>query len=246
MATAREYLETAAQYIGVSGTDNIFNTWYYGYPVYDPDYYPWCATYQSYIGIHALHMAFQASASASGVAWQGQEISQWDVQPGDWVLFNWNGRPDFGWADHIGVVEWTDIRDSGYFGTIEGNTGWAYGGEVARQTRSIYNGYSVKFFRPPYEEDDMAAQDVWNHPIQGPNVTLSAGQRLVDIEAYLHDEEDPTGRGVKGDMKFRIAWMAKKQEDQQKQLDRIEALLKKIASGEKAEDPEPPAAADGE
>ena len=40
MATPDEYLAKAAEYIGVSGTDNIFNTWYWGYHCYDPDDYP--------------------------------------------------------------------------------------------------------------------------------------------------------------------------------------------------------------
>ena len=225
MAIPSEYLERAASYIGISGTDNIFNTWYWGYPCYDANLYPWCACFQSYVGVNDLGMPFNPSASAAGVAWQGQEVSQWDVQPGDWVLFNWDGRPDFGWADHIGVVEWSDIGGSGYFGTIEGNTGYAYGGEVMRQTRSVYNGYAVKFFRPPYEEDDMSAADVINYPIQGPNTTLTLGQRIVDIESYLYDEEDITGRDKKGNMKARINYMAEKQE---KQGDLLAAIAEKL------------------
>ena len=152
MATPSQYLEKAASYIGISGTDNIFNTWYWGFHCYDPNVYPWCAAFQSYVGVHDLSMQFNASASAAGVAWQGQQVADSEVQPGDWVLFNWDGRQDFGWADHIGVVEWSDINGSGYFGTIEGNTGWADGGEVARCTRYNYGSYSTKFFRPPYAD----------------------------------------------------------------------------------------------
>ena len=151
MATPNDYLSRAASYIGISGTDNIFNTWYWGYHCYDPNVYPWCAAFQSYVGVHDLGMPFSASASAAGVAWQGREIADSDAQPGDWVLFNWDGRQDFGWADHIGVVEWSDINSSGYFGTIEGNTGGG-DGEVARCTRYNYGSYATKFFRPPYAE----------------------------------------------------------------------------------------------
>ena len=226
MATPSDYLEKAASYIGISGTDNIFNTWYWGYPCYDPNVYPWCACFQSYVGVHDLNMPFNPSASAAGVAWQGEETN--DPQPGDWVLFNWDGRQDFGWADHIGVVEWSDVNGSGYFGTIEGNTGYAYGGEVTRQTRSIYNGYSVKFFRPPYEGEDMSAEQVWNYGIQGPNVKISAGERLVDIESYLHDDSDPTGRNKKADMKTRIAFMAQKQEIMQDSIDKLTEMVSKL------------------
>lgn len=150
MATPNQYLETAASYIGISGTDNIFNTWCWGHHCYDPNEYPWCAAFQSYVGVHDLGMPFSASASAAGVGWQGTPVADEDVQPGDWVLFTWDGRQDFSWADHIGVVEWTDINGSGYFGTIEGNTN-TWDGEVARCTRYNWGSYGTKFFRPPYD-----------------------------------------------------------------------------------------------
>lgn len=153
MATASQYLDNAAGYIGVSGTDNIFNTWIWGHPCYDPNVYPWCAAFQSYVGVHDLDMPFSPSASAAGVANQGERVPDSEARAGDWVLFNWDGRQDFGWADHIGVVEWSDINGSGYFGTIEGNTGSSYGGEVARCTRYNNGGYATAFFRPPYGED---------------------------------------------------------------------------------------------
>lgn len=152
MATAEQYLAQAAKYIGVSGDHNIFNEWYWcdlnGYS-YDPGW-AWCACYQSYVGVHDLGMPFSPSASAAGVANQGIRVADGDAQPGDWVLFNWDGRQDFGWADHIGVVEWSDINGSGYFGTIEGNTGNGYEGTVARCTRYNWGSYATAFFRPPY------------------------------------------------------------------------------------------------
>lgn len=150
MATAQQYLKKAASYIGISGTDNIFNTWYWGFHCYDPNTYPWCAAFQSYVGAHDLGMDFKPSASAAGVAWQGTRIPDENVQPGDWVLFNWDGRQDFSWADHIGVVEWSDINGSGYFGTIEGNTGSVAGGTVARCTRYNWGSYGTAFFRPKW------------------------------------------------------------------------------------------------
>lgn len=176
MATANDYIEHAARYIGVSGTDNEFNTWIWGRHVYDPYTYPWCAAFQSYVGVHDLGMPFNPSASASGVAWQGDWVDASDVQPGDWVLFDWDGRGDFGWADHIGLVEWFD-HYSGYFGTIEGNTGGGEG-SVMRCTRGIYNGYSTAFFRPPYsgesEEDMLQPIDVWAYKNEALNGNADA------------------------------------------------------------------------
>ena len=151
MATADQLVKQAAKYIGVSGTDNIFNTWYWGRHVYDGNLYPWCAAYQSYIGVHDLKMPFKASASASGVGTQGARVADKDARKGDWVLFNWDGRQTWSWCDHIGLVEWSDISKSGYFGTIEGNTGLTAGGTVARCTRYNNGSYATSFWRPPYD-----------------------------------------------------------------------------------------------
>lgn len=157
MTTAQDIIEKAASYIGVSGTDNEFNTWYWGFHCYDPNQYPWCAAFQSYVA-KACGLPCGASASASGFATQFQRIDDSEVQGGDYVVFNWDGRTDTGWCDHIGLVEWFD-HDSGYFGTIEGNTGWADGGEVARVTRYNYAGYFTAFYRPPYDGESDGGWD---------------------------------------------------------------------------------------
>lgn len=156
MATPSQYLDDAAQYVGISGDYNIFNEWYWcelnGYGYIPP--FAWCASFQSYVGVRDLGMPFSPSASAAGVAWQGERVLDSEVRQGDWVLFNWDGRQDFGWADHIGVVEWSDINGSGYFGTIEGNTGSVAEGEVARVTRYNWGSYATAFFRPPYTGEE--------------------------------------------------------------------------------------------
>ena len=87
------------------------------------------------------------------------------------------------------------------------------------------------------EGDDVSADQVWNHQIKGPNASMSAADRLVDIEKQFYRTDDPSGRGVEATDHERIAWMAKKQEDQGKQLDSIEALLKKLVADK--EPPEP-------
>lgn len=90
MATASQFLDQAAKYVGYWGDYNQFNSWYWedlnGYD-YDPGW-AWCAAFQSYVGVHDLGMPFNPSASAAGVAWQGDEVADEDVEPGDWVLFN--------------------------------------------------------------------------------------------------------------------------------------------------------------
>ena len=154
MATAKDYLTQAAKFIGVSGTDNIFNTWIWGFHCYDPDSYPWCAAFQSYVSVHLLGLPVNASASAAGLANQGTRIDDSEVQPGDWVVFNWDGRTDTGWCDHIGVVEWFD-HSTDWFGTIEGN----YSDTVARVTRNNDSSYFTAFFRPPYDGKNSGKAD---------------------------------------------------------------------------------------
>lgn len=150
MATANDIIRIAASYIGVAGTDNPFNTWIWGRHVYDPNTYPWCAAFQSYVFVHDAGMNATPSASAAGFATQFSRVDDSEVQGGDLVIFNWDGRTDTGWADHIGLVEWFD-HSSGYFGTIEGNTGYSAEGEVARVTRYNYSSYFTAFYRPWYD-----------------------------------------------------------------------------------------------
>lgn len=151
MAIANDIIRLAASHIGVNGTDNIFNTWIWGRHVYDANTYPWCAAFVSYVLFKEAGLTGTPSASASGVATQFRQIADEDVQGGDLVVFNWDGRNDLGWCDHVGIVEWSDINGGGYFGTIEGNTGWTAGGECARVTRYNFGGYFTAFFRPNYD-----------------------------------------------------------------------------------------------
>lgn len=154
MTTAKKMLQVASKYIGTSGTDNIFNTWYWGFHCYDEEKYPWCACFQSYVAKEAgLKCSF--SCSAAGYANQFERIPverEDEVQPGDIVIFNWDGRVNTSWSDHVGLVEWSTIGQNGKFGTIEGNTGNAAGGEVARVTRDNNSYYFTAFFRPKYDQ----------------------------------------------------------------------------------------------
>ena len=175
MATAKQFLKKAASYIGIGGTDNIFNTWYWGFHCYNPDVYPWCACFISYVGVHDLKMSFDPSASAAGVGWQGRRVADEDVQPGDWVLFTWDGRQDFSWADHIAVVEWTDINGSGAFGTIDGNSGGGQG-VVQRNTYDNNSYYGTCFFRPPYDTSAKQADTSTKKPDRLHAIDISSHQ----------------------------------------------------------------------
>lgn len=190
--TIDEVIAKAASYIGVSGTDNEFNTWYWGYHCYDPNVYPWCAVFQSYV---FLNSGFDcaASASAAGFANQFERIPleyENDVQPGDIVVFNWDGRQDTGWCDHVGLVEWANIGLDGCFGTIEGNTGWADGGEVARVTRTNWGSYFTAFFRPYYGSGYVPEPEPQPAPEPAPAPAPKKAKKLFGIDVSSNQSAD--------------------------------------------------------
>ena len=159
MTTAKKVIQVASKYIGVSGTDNIFNTWYWGFHCYDENTYPWCAAFVSYV-LNEAGLKCSFSASASGVATQFERIpvaKEHTVKQGDIVVFNWDGNTSTSWCHHVGIVEWSTIGEDGLFGTIEGNTTNTPGGKVARVTRNNESSYFTAFFRPKYDSETQAA-----------------------------------------------------------------------------------------
>jgi len=105
-------------------------------------------------------------------------------------------------------------------GTPYGEPGDQTGYEISITPN--YGGWQY-ILRP--EEDDMAAQDVWNYPVQGPNANMPAGQRLVDIQAKFYDRTDYSGRGKEVPFIERLCWAAAKQE---KQNDLLVAIAVKV------------------
>ncbi len=109
---------------------------------------PFCAMFVSWVFA-------QAGATCQGIPgaycpWilnagrdAGALVSCSDAQPGDVVLFDWDG----GVCDHVGIVESNDGR----LHTIEGNTS---GGKVARRTRAY--GYVAGIIRPSYDGSSPA------------------------------------------------------------------------------------------
>jgi N-acetylmuramoyl-L-alanine amidase CwlA len=74
--------------------------------------------------------------------------------------------------------------------------------------------------------DDMpSVEEIWQHKING----VSAQDRLYLDNKQLFDRTDYSGRGKDGATPIeRICWIAKKQEDQQKQLDRLEKKIDEL------------------
>lgn len=146
MATASEAVAKAASFIGLDGRK--FTSHYRW-----ADNTPWCALFQSYVKDQIDSNMWTSSAAVSGIVAQLTRIQDWEARAGDLVAFNWDGRSDLGWMDHIGMVEWARIDKNlnGYFGTIEGNYGSSnLTSKVTRVTRNNQGNYFTAFFRPSY------------------------------------------------------------------------------------------------
>ena len=162
MTTVSKMIQVASSYIGVKGDHNIFNKWYW--VDYTKEYKSdpgtaWCACFVSYVAMKA-GLKCKYSASAAAVANQFERIpvaKEHTVKRGDIVVFNWDGRSDIGWCDHVGIVEWCTIGTNGLFGTIEGNTGNAAEGQVLRVTRDNNSYYFTAFFRPKYDAESSSS-----------------------------------------------------------------------------------------
>lgn len=186
---------------------------------------PYCAMFVSWVFAQAgQDMPGLPSASCSVIVranrGTSRQVSKYDAQPGDVVLFDWDSSAGNG-ADHVGIVE---LNRGGYLQTIEGNTSkgtagsQGNGGYVARRTRNYADVYAV--YRPDYGEDEeMTTKDinaianaVWQFPIQD----VQARDRLYGmdaiqlpaIQATLSDKSDPTGRNMEYTTHDHVKWIA--------------------------------------
>lgn len=176
MPSADDFIAEAASQIGHYGDYNKYNEWYWcdicGYD-YDPGY-AWCSAFQSWV---ADRVGLDCSYSAASAYFGGQFPRVYEPQRGDFVLFNWDGRSDQSWTDHIGVVEWVD---GGYFGTIEGNTNY---GDVARCTRTQYGGYYVAFYRPSWD-GESGGGDVELNELLNRKIAVADGDAIPVWQAW--------------------------------------------------------------
>lgn len=133
----QRFLDWCARQVGTAeqpkGSNNvIYNTRYYGGPV-SGGAYPWCCAFVwcgfDELGLSALFCGGTKTAYCPYVVNWARQHGRWvsgGYQPGDLLLYDWNGD---GVADHIGVC----VAVSGSkLTTVEGNVDEA----VCRLTRS--------------------------------------------------------------------------------------------------------------
>lgn len=165
MAYAETIINKARSYIGLkespANSDNvIFNTDYYGHPVYSTatTKYYWCCTFvwDIFRMCNASKLFYDGGKTASCTAlmrWgqnNGLEVAKNKGQQGDIIFFDWDGSGD---ADHVGLI--VKQNNDGSYQTIEGNTSISNnsnGGEVMLRTR---NACIRSIIRPKYEVDSL-------------------------------------------------------------------------------------------
>lgn len=231
MSAAKNVLYCARQWIGYSRWDDpepgtVFGRWYaelVGDSYFGESGIPYCAMFVSY----CLNWAGIEAAGLPGayVPWilstnsdAGRLVANEDAQPGDLVMFDWQGDDV---ADHIGIVE-ENHPDEGWMQTIEGNTSpgsggsQSNGGGVYRRARSYSSiiGVARPYYETQEEEDDM--------------LTEHQDKLLATIYEQVTGTYDPTGRGVNLCDHDHIKWIGKQCADNADHIKTIDAKLDKI------------------
>lgn len=152
MASREDVLSIARGEIGYSRWDDPLPGTKYGrwYAQDHGSYYgesgvPYCAMFVSWVLDHAnVNCAGFPGAYCPWIVTAGQNagraVNKYDAEPGDVVLFEWDGD---GESDHVGIVE---VNYGSYLQCIEGNTN---NGAVARRDRYFSNVCCV--IRPYYD-----------------------------------------------------------------------------------------------
>lgn len=231
MSAAKNVLYCARQWIGYSRWDDpepgtVFGRWYaelVGDSYFGESGIPYCAMFVSYClnwagieaaGLPGAYVPWILSANSDA----GRLVANEDAQPGDLVMFDWQGD---GVADHIGIVE-ENHADEGWMQTIEGNTSpgsggsQSNGGGVYRRARNYSSiiGVARPYYETQEEEDDM--------------LTEHQDKLLATIYEQVTGTYDPTGRGIELCDHDHIKWIGKQVADNADYIKAVDAKLDKL------------------
>lgn len=231
MSAAKNVLYCARQWIGYSRWDDpepgtVFGRWYadlVGDSYFGESGVPYCAMFASYClnwagvkaaGLPGSYVPWILSANSDA----GRLVANEDAQPGDLVMFDWQGD---GVGDHIGIVE-ENHTDEGWMQTIEGNTSSGSGGSqsngggVYRRARNYGSiiGVARPYYETQEEEDDM--------------LTEHQDKLLATIYEQVTGTYDPTGRGVNLCDHDHIKWIGKQVADNADYIKAVDAKLDKL------------------
>lgn len=170
----------------------------------NPDW-AWCARFLVSC-MRDIGMEPPDTWSAKGLYDWCEPVPDDAVQSGDLVCFNFDGREDTSWFDHVGLVMWFD-HDSDEYKTIEGNSGSDYSVGCYEYYNETYPPKTY-FCRPPYDArgeytmNESDFNEMWcNHSFNAPmidgkwsptpgNVMLTMYNAVMDMREQLHDMEE--------------------------------------------------------
>ena len=185
MTTAQQMIAKARTHLGENGTKTW--SWYNSHVAYSGTGWSWCAAFLSRVATECgLKHVNTASAAAFGN--QFTRVADAKVKAGDIVTFNWDGRTDTGWMDHVALV--TSFNHStNVFHTIDGNSGddnWT--STVRENTYDNNASYFTAFWRPNYSTSKVLIVDaatygpVWSGMQSGSMGTGVAGKYGKNVE----------------------------------------------------------------
>ena len=210
--TANDLIRIAQKWVGYSEKNgkfkeilNVYNAHKplaRGYKIKTTD--EWCAAFVSACAIKAgsvdlIGTEVSCNEFIEIFKEKGIWIEDGTVKPkvGDIVLFNWDQKtqPNYGAADHIGIVE---QQYGNTIVCIEGNKGEA----VARRTINVGWGYIRGFARPKYDPDtttikpvkksiDVIAHEVirgmWGSGALRKSALTKAGYDYAEVQAKVNE-----------------------------------------------------------
>lgn len=183
MANVRDnFLKAAQNYIGTGCT--VFNN-FFGMP----EGTSWCAEFVSKCASDAglINKCFVKAMGAGDIPRYGVEkgYGQWlegyeaVPQPGDAIVFTWNGLGyypgrDKYFSDHVGIVEYVKGNT---VHTIEGNAnGTNISSTVCRKSYPLYSGKINGYFRPNWSLADPAYEST------DPDVNISSEDKTKPVK----------------------------------------------------------------
>lgn len=183
MGTAADVLRIARGELGTTSGKKYWDFYFKGSIAYiNGDKTPYCACWTSWVfdtakvtaaGLPNSYCPYICSAGNKA----GKLVNKYSAQPGDIVLFNWNGDS---LSDHVGIVE---SNEGSYLQTMEGNTN---GGKVARRTRNFSDVCHV--IRPNYSSASTSTKTSTRLDVDGwagPATITKLQQTLKVPTAYI-------------------------------------------------------------
>lgn len=212
MTTASQMIRAAESHLG----EGPWPTWsWWNRTQYNAGTgWAWCAAFQSKV---ATECGLKHTDSASAAGFGGQFKRVKTPKAGDIVTFNWDGRDDVSWCDHVALV--TGVGQNCIY-TIDGNSGGDnLSSTVRRNTYWLNASYFCAFWRPTYAAEkfipSISVRD-YDGKWRGPTRYGTAGEYGKNIAYLVTNATGGRGYRVKP---WRYGWLNYIVKNDRKDLD---------------------------